>query len=185
MVWSKDKQQMLQAVNKDANRKASVAVSVAQVCLAENAIKNSTVVETVSGVAVSVVHVCLAENAIKNGTVVETVSGVIDTAFFLAKESLDECICHLQSDRPIDRDWLVEMLLMSRDLVQLVSVYNALTEMTRFVMVDVAARAVHSGIQNLYLQTTSAVFGQTDIGQLERLCAEILVSPDSLWRSAH
>ena len=46
--------------------------------------------------AVTQVH--LAEEAIKNGAVVETVSGVINTASFLAKDYLDECIQHLVLD---------------------------------------------------------------------------------------
>ena len=41
--------------------------------------------------------------------------GVIDTASFLAKEGLDVCIRHLQSDRPVDREWVSEMLRMSQD----------------------------------------------------------------------
>ena len=56
----------MQVINKDAARKASIAASVAQVRL--------------------------AEDAIKNGTMVETVLGVIDTTTFAAKKSLDECI---------------------------------------------------------------------------------------------
>ena len=47
-------------------------------------------------------------------------------------------------------------------------------------MVDVATRVVHSGFQNLCLQTAQAVFGPSDIDQLETLFAEIPVSPDPL-----
>ena len=101
MDWSKNECQVLQLVNRDGTHKASIAVSVAQVRL--------------------------AEDAIRNGTVVETVSRVIDSASFLAKEGLNECICHVQSDRPVDRDWLLETLCVSHDLVQLSSVSNGLT----------------------------------------------------------
>ena len=45
-VQSKDKQQMPQVVNKDAARKASIAASVAQVKLAQHAIKNGIMVES-------------------------------------------------------------------------------------------------------------------------------------------
>ena len=44
------KTQILQIVNKDASRKASIAALVAQVCVAEDAIKNGTVVEIVLGI---------------------------------------------------------------------------------------------------------------------------------------
>ena len=97
-VWSKDEQQMLQVVNKDAAHKASIAPSVAQVQL--------------------------AEDAIKNGTVVETMLGVIDTATFVAKADLDECIHHLLSAQSIDRQWLLEMLRTLQDRVQLASASN-------------------------------------------------------------
>ena len=78
---------MLQVVNKDAACKTSIAAPVAQVWL--------------------------VEDAIINGTVVETVSGVIDTATFLAKEDLDECIHQLHSARSVDREWLLETLRTS------------------------------------------------------------------------
>ena len=39
---------MLQVINKYVNRKAPIAASVAQVSLAEDAIKNGTVVETIT-----------------------------------------------------------------------------------------------------------------------------------------
>ena len=45
-----------------------------------------------------VTQVHLAEEAIKNGVLVETVLGVINTASFLAKDYLDECIQHLVLD---------------------------------------------------------------------------------------
>ena len=57
----------------------------------------------------------LAEDAIKNGTMVETLFGVIDTATFWAKEDLDGCIHHLQSAQSVDRECLLETLRMSRD----------------------------------------------------------------------
>ena len=71
---------MLQLVNKDATHKAYIVASVAQFNL--------------------------AEDAIKNGMVVETVACVIDTATFLAKEGLDECIHHLQCAWSTDKEWL-------------------------------------------------------------------------------
>ena len=49
-VWRKDEKQMLQVVNKDATYKASIAALVPLVCLVEDAIKNGTVMETVSWV---------------------------------------------------------------------------------------------------------------------------------------
>ena len=70
-VWSKDNKQMQQIINKYSTRKASIVASVAQVCL--------------------------VENAIKNGTVVETVTGIIDTTTFSAKKCLDECIQHIRT----------------------------------------------------------------------------------------
>ena len=47
IVWSKDEEQMLQVINRDAAYRASISASVAQIWLAEDAIKNGTVVETV------------------------------------------------------------------------------------------------------------------------------------------
>ena len=123
----------------------------------------------------------LAEDTIKNGNIMETVSGMFYTAIFLAKEGLVECIHHLYSARPIHSEWLLKPLHKSWDRVQLASVSNASTEMVGFGMVDVATRAIHSGSQNLHLQTAQAVFDQNDIRQLELLLAEILVSPDSLF----
>ena len=46
-VWGKDEKQVKKLVEKDAKQKASMAASVTQVHLAEVAIKNGTVVETV------------------------------------------------------------------------------------------------------------------------------------------
>ena len=45
-----NKTQILQVVNKDASRKASIAGLVAQVCMAEDVIKYGTVVEIVLGI---------------------------------------------------------------------------------------------------------------------------------------
>ena len=59
--------------------------------------------------------------------------GCYDTSSFLAKESLDKCIHHLQSDQLIDREWLLEMLRTSWDRMQLASVSNALTEMAGWI----------------------------------------------------
>ena len=131
----------------------------------------------------SVVQVRLAEDVIKKVTVVETMLGVINTASILNKEGLDECIVHLQSGQPIDREWLLEMIHVSYDQVQLASVSNALTEMAGFGMVDVATSVVHARIRNLHLPMAWAVYGQKDIGQLDRLLVEILVSLDSLFGS--
>ena len=39
----------------------------------------------------------LADDTIKNGTVVENVSGIIDTTTFAAKKGLDECIHHIKT----------------------------------------------------------------------------------------
>ena len=55
----------------------------------------------------SVTQVHLAEDAIKNGSVVETISGVINTTSFLAKDYVDECIQHLESDKVLDREGLL------------------------------------------------------------------------------
>ena len=112
-IWSKDDKQMLQVINKDATRKASITASVAQVCL--------------------------AEDAIKNGTVVETVSGEVDTTTFEAKTGLDECIHPIETARAVDVEWVLETLRTSPDRVQLASLSNALVEMVGFGMVDVAA----------------------------------------------
>ena len=71
-------------------------------------------------------------------------SGVIDTASFLAKENLDQCIQHLESDCTVDREWLVEALYRSWDRVQMAAMANALTEMVGFGMVDTASRAVYA-----------------------------------------
>ena len=56
---------------------------------------------------------------------------------------------------------------------------NALNEMAGFGMVDAASRTVHAGIRHLHLQT--AVLGQFDLGQMERLIAEILMTEDALF----
>ena len=94
---------MLQVVNKDATHKALLTASVAKVQF--------------------------VEDAIKNDTVVETVSGVIDTATFPVKEDLDECIHHIQSAWPIDREWLLRTLCTSRTRFSLRQCLNALTDM--------------------------------------------------------
>ena len=57
---------------------------------------------------------------------------------------------------------------------------KALTKMAGFWLVDVAARTIHSGIRNLWLQMARAVFVQSDIGQAEWLLTEILVSHSSI-----
>ena len=82
---------MLQVINKDAAHEASVAQS----------------------------H--LADDAIKNGTMVETVLGVINTSTFTAKKGLDECIHYIQTAWSVDLDWVLETLRMSLDRVQLAS----------------------------------------------------------------
>ena len=74
----------------------------------------------------SITQVRLAEEAIKNGMVVETISGVINTASFLAKDYLDECIQHLESDRVLDRDGLLGSLWTARDRAQMASMANSL-----------------------------------------------------------
>ena len=129
----------------------------------------------------SITQVCLAEEAIKNGTVVDTISGVINTTSFLAKDYLDECIQHLESDRVLDQEGLLGSLRTARDRVQMVSIANALNEIAGFGMVDAAARSVHVGIRHLRLQTVKAVLGQSDLGQMERLIAEIPVTADALF----
>ena len=108
-VWDKDKKQV-KLVEKDAKRKVSMTASFTKV------------------------H--LAEDAIKSGTIVENVSGVIDTSFFLAKEDMDQCIQHLESDRTVDWEWLVEALRRSQYQVQMASMEDALMEMAGFGMVD-------------------------------------------------
>ena len=124
----------------------------------------------------SVTQVRLAEEAIKNGTVVETVSGVINTASFLAKEHLDQCIQRLESDRALEREWLIQSLRTARDRVQMASMVNILNDMVGFGMVDAASSVVHAGIRHLRLQMATAV-----LGQMERLIAEILVMADALF----
>ena len=109
---------------------------------------------------------------------VETVSGVINTASFLAKDYLDECIQHLVSERDLDREGLLGSLRTARDRIQMASMANALNEID---MVDVAARKVHAEIRTLCLQTAKAVLGQLDLGQLERLLTEIPVTADALF----
>ena len=66
---------------------------------------------------VSVTQVHLVEDAIKNGSVVETVAGVINTASFLAKDYLDECIQHLESDKVLDWEGHLGSLQTARDRV--------------------------------------------------------------------
>ena len=56
----------------------------------------------------------------------ETMPGVINIASFLAKEDLEQCIQHLESDSTMDQEWLVEALCRSRDWVQMASMANAL-----------------------------------------------------------
>ena len=123
----------------------------------------------------------MVEDAIKNGTVVETVSEVINTASFLAKEQLDQCIQYLQSGHALDQEGLVQSLRAARDWVQMASMANALNEMAGFGMVDVVSRVVHAGIRHLHLQMAKAVLGQSDLGQMERLIAVILVMADALF----
>ena len=53
--------------------------------------------------------------------------------------------------------------------------------MAGFGLVDVTSRAVHSGFWSLHLQMVRAVFSQNNIGQLERLLAEIPMSHESLF----
>ena len=48
VVWGKDEKQVKKLIEKDAKRKASMAASVLQVHLAEEAIKNGTVVESLT-----------------------------------------------------------------------------------------------------------------------------------------
>ena len=128
-----------------------------------------------------VTQVHLAEDAIKNGSVVETVSGVINTTSFLAKEYLDECIQHLVSDRDLDQEGLLGSLHIARDRVQMASMANALNEIAGFSMVNAAARKVHAGIRTLRLQTAKAVLGQSALGQMERLLTKIPVTADALF----
>ena len=130
----KDEKQVKKLIDKDAKRNTDMVASVTQV------------------------H--LAEEAIKNGTVVKTVSGVIDTTSFLAKEDLDKCIQNCESDHALDREWLIETLHRSRDQVQMASMGNALNEMAGFGMVDAASRAVHAGIRHLHLQTAKAFWAR-------------------------
>ena len=87
-VWAKDQKQVKKLVDRDAARKAAMEASITRVRL--------------------------AEEAIKNGTVVETISGVINTASFLAKDYLDECIQHLESDRVLDQEGLPGSLRKAR-----------------------------------------------------------------------
>ena len=128
-----------------------------------------------------VTQVHLAEEAIKNGSVVETVSGVINTTSFLAKDYLDECIQHLESDRKLDWEGLLAFLCTTRDRVQMASMANALNEIVGFGMVDAATSKVHAGIRAVRLQTAKAVLGQSDLGQMERLLTEIPVTADALF----
>ena len=95
---------MRQVINQNASRKGSTVVSAAQIRL--------------------------AEVAITNGTIVETILDVIDTATFVAKQGMDDCSHHLQSAQSIDEEWVLEMLIAAWDRVQLVLVLNALTEMS-------------------------------------------------------
>ena len=46
-VWAKDQKQVRKLMDKDVTHKASMETSVTQVCLAEEAIKNGMVVETI------------------------------------------------------------------------------------------------------------------------------------------
>ena len=87
----------------------------------------------------------------------------------------------------MDVEWVLEILHTSQGHIQLASFSNTLTEMAGFGLVDMAARsAINSRIWNLQLQMARVVFGQNDIGQLERLLAEIPLSHDkSFWRPAH
>ena len=133
-VWAKDQKQVKKLVDQNAVRKAAMEASVTQVHLAEDAIKNSSVVETISG--------------------------VINTASFLAKDYLDECIQHLESDKVLDREGLLGSLRTARDRVQMASMANALNEIADFGMVDAATRKVHARNRNLHLQTAKAVLGQ-------------------------
>ena len=154
-VWVKDQKQVKKLVDRDTARKASMEAAVTQV------------------------H--FAEEAIKNGSVVETVSGVINTASFLAKDYLDECIQHRESDRDLDREGHLASLLTAIDRIQMASMANALNEIAGFGMVDVATRKVHAGIRTLRLQTAKAVLSQSDLGKMERLLTEIPVIADALF----
>ena len=99
-VWAKDQKQVKKLIDRDTACKVAMEVSITQVLL--------------------------AEDAINYGMVVETISGVINTASFLAKDYLDECIQHLESDRILDREGLLGSLRRARDRVQMVSMANAL-----------------------------------------------------------
>ena len=109
---------------------------------------------------VSITQVRLAEEAIKNGTVVETISDVINTTSFLAKDYLDECIQHLESDRVLDREGLLGSLWRARDRVHIASMANTLNEIAGFGMVDAVARSVHTRIRHMRLQMAKAVLAQ-------------------------
>ena len=52
----------------------------------------------------------MAEDAIKNSIVVETVTGVVDTTTFAAKKGRDECILHIEMARSVDVEWVLETL---------------------------------------------------------------------------
>ena len=124
-VWAKDQKQVKKLVDRETARKASMEAAVTQIHLAE---------------------------AIKNGSVVETVSGVINTASFLAKDYLDECIQHLELDRDLHRESLLGSLCTARDRIQMASMANALNEVVGFGMVNAVTRKVHAGIRTLRLQ---------------------------------
>ena len=84
----------------------------------------------------------------------------------------------MESDRVLDREGQLGSLRTARDRVQMALMANALNEIAGFRMVDAAARSVHAGIRHLRMQTAKAVLGQSDLGQMERLIAEIPVTAD-------
>ena len=107
--------------------------------------------------------------------------GVVNTATFAAKEGLDEVIAHLEDSREVDVEQVLVILHTTCDRMQCASLANVVIEMAGWGGIEVAACTLHAGIRNLCVETAKAIFGQNDIGQLERLLAEVTVSHQCLF----
>ena len=117
----------------------------------------------------------LAKDAVKNMVAVEILVSVIDDTSVAAKDYPKLHRPHKRRGHSRSKS-ILEALKKVHDHVQLTSVVNTMNEMVGIGIVDVAARAVHSRVRNLWVQTTKVVFSQ-----LERLLAKIPVSHQSLF----
>ena len=86
-VWSKGKKMPQNLINKDPVRKSSMAVLTAQISL--------------------------AEDAIKNGTAMERVSGVINHASFTTKDCISYYIDHINGEGIVDKGFVLRTLHMT------------------------------------------------------------------------